>query len=157
MAARIHVERLSALPRLPSERSLREWTRAALAGRREDAELCLRVVDEAEMRQLNARYRGKDYPTNVLSFRAELPRGVKLPLLGDIVLCAGVVRREAKEQRKPERAHWAHMVVHGTLHLLGLDHQRPRQASHMETQERRILGAMGLPDPYSPTTTHTAR
>ena len=157
MALRIHVERVSALPRLPSERSLRAWAHAALAGRREDAELCIRVVDEAEMQALNARYRGKDYPTNVLSFPAEFPRGVKLPLLGDIVLCAGVVRHEAQEQRKPERAHWAHMVVHGTLHLLGLDHQRPRQASHMEGLERRILGAMGLPDPYTPTAADTAR
>ena len=157
MGARIHVERVSALPRLPSERSLRDWARAALAGRREDAELCLRVVDEAEMQALNSRYRGKDYATNVLSFPADLPRGVTLPLLGDIVLCAPVLRREAREQHKPERAHWAHLVVHGTLHLLGLDHQRPRQASHMEGLERRILGAMGLPDPYTPTPADTAR
>ncbi len=157
MGARIHVERVSALPRLPSERSLREWARAALAGRREDAELCLRVVDEAEMQELNVRYSGKDYATNVLSFPADLPRGVTLPLLGDIVLCAPVLRREAREQRKPERAHWAHLVVHGTLHLLGLDHQRPRQAAHMEGLERRILGAMGLPDPYTPTPADTAR
>ena len=148
MASRIHVERVSALPRLPSERSLRDWARAALAGRREDAELCLRVVDEAEMQELNGRYRGKDYATNVLSFPADLPRGVTLPLLGDIVLCAPVLRREAREQHKPERAHWAHLVVHGTLHLLGHDHDRPRAAAAMEALETRVLAALGFPDPY---------
>ena len=157
MALRVHVERVTALPRVPSVRSFRAWAGAALAGRRENAELCLRIVDEPEMRALNARYRGKDYATNVLSFPAELPRGVKLPLLGDIVLCAGVVRREAQEQHKPERAHWAHLVVHGTLHLLGLDHERPRQAAYMEGLERRILAAMDIPDPYTPTAADTAR
>jgi probable rRNA maturation factor len=103
MSARVHVERASKVPRLPSERSLRGWVRAALAGRREAAEICVRVVDEPEMRTLNARYRGKDYATNVLSFPAELPPGVELPLLGDIVVCAPVVAREAQEQHKPER------------------------------------------------------
>ena len=150
MGARIHVERVSALPRLPSERSLREWARATLAGRREDAELCLRVVDEDEMRALNARYRGRDYPTNVLSFPADLPAGTPLALLGDIVICAPVVEREAREQHKPSRAHWAHLVVHGTLHLLGHDHQKPRDARRMESREREILGAIGIPDPYEP-------
>ena len=117
----------------------------------------MRVVDEPEMRALNARYRGKDYATNVLSFPAELPPGVELPLLGDIVVCAPVVAREAQEQHKRERWHWAHLMVHGTLHLLGHDHERPRQAAGMEAIERRILGALGIADPYQTTAADTKR
>ena len=150
MRRRIHVQRGSRAPRLPSERSLRGWVRAALAEETDAGELCLRVVDEDEMRTLNARYRGRDYPTNVLSFPADLPAGAPLALLGDIVICAPVVEREAREQHKPSRAHWAHLVVHGTLHLLGHDHQKPRDARRMESREREILGAIGIPDPYEP-------
>jgi len=108
----------------------------------------VRIVDEPEMRELNARYRHKDYPTNVLSFPAELPPGVDVPLLGDIVICAPVVNREATEQHKAPRAHWAHMLVHGTLHLLGHDHERERDAAVMEALERRILAGLKFPDPY---------
>lgn len=150
MRQRIHVQRESRAPRLPSERSLRGWVRAALAEETGAGELCLRVVDEDEMRALNARYRGRDYPTNVLSFPADLPAGTPLALLGDIVICAPVVEREAREQHKPSRAHWAHLVVHGTLHLLGHDHEKPRDARRMESLEREILGAIGIPDPYEP-------
>ena len=150
MRQRIHVQRESRVPRLPSERSLRGWARAALATGATAGELCLRVVDEDEMRALNARYRGRDYATNVLSFPAELPAGAPVALLGDIVLCAPVVEREACAQGKPGRAHWAHLVVHGTLHLLGHDHERPRDARRMESLEREILGAIGIPDPYEP-------
>ena len=157
MNARVHVERASKAPRLPSERSLRGWVRAALAGRRDSAEVCVRVVDEPEMRALNARYRGKDYATNVLSFPADLPPDLELPLLGDIVVCAPVVAREAQEQHKPERWHWAHLMVHGTLHLLGHDHERPRQAAAMEAIERRILDALGIADPYQTTAADTKR
>lgn len=100
------------------------------------------------MRALNARYRGRDYATNVLSFPAELPPGVDVPLLGDIVVCAPVVAREAAEQHKAPRAHWAHMLVHATLHLLGHDHEQPHDATRMEALETRILAALGFPDPY---------
>jgi probable rRNA maturation factor len=122
--------------------------RAALGAGHAAAELCVRIVDEPEMRALNARYRGKDYATNVLAFPAELPPGVELPLLGDIAVCAPVVNREAEAQRKAPRAHWAHMLVHGTLHLLGHDHERARDAAAMEALEKRILAGLDFPDPY---------
>lgn len=133
---------------VPSPAQLRTWARAALAGRREAGELTVRIVGEAEGAELNARYRGRRGPTNVLSFPYEGVPGVDLPLLGDIVICAPVVRREAAEQGKPEPAHWAHMVVHGTLHLLGHDHIEAEEARAMETMERQILAGLGYPDPY---------
>lgn len=133
---------------LPAPTSLRRWVAAALAGRIRRADLAVRLVDEHEGRSLNAHYRGKDYATNVLSFPAELPEGVTLPLLGDIVLCAPVVAREALEQRKPLAAHYAHLVVHGCLHLLGYDHGKDREARLMEQAEREILAGLGIADPY---------
>jgi len=140
-----------ALPRagLPAAVSFRKWVAAALAGRIREADLALRIVGTKEGRALNRHYRGKDYATNVLSFPAELPEGVKLPLLGDIVLCAPVVAREAREQKKPLAAHYAHLTVHGTLHLLGWNHEDPREADCMEQLEREILAEMGIEDPYA--------
>ena len=143
-----------ALPRagIPAAASFRKWVSAALAGRIREAVLAIRIVDCEEGRALNRHYRGKDYATNVLSFPAELPeglpKGVKLPLLGDLVICAPVVAREANEQGKPRNAHYAHLTVHGCLHLLGLDHIDPREAVAMEQLERDILAGLGLPDPY---------
>ncbi|HMT39273.1 MAG TPA: rRNA maturation RNase YbeY, partial [Thermomonas sp.] len=135
--------------------SFRKWVAAALAGRIREADLAIRIVGAREGRALNRHYRGKDYATNVLSFPAELPdglpEGVRLPLLGDLVICAPVVAREAKEQRKPVAAHYAHLTVHGALHLLGWDHEDPREADCMEQLEREILAGLGLPDPYQPT------
>ena len=93
-------------------------------------------------------YRGKDYATNVLSFPADLPPEVQLPLLGDIVICAAVVSREAREQNKALDAHWAHMLIHGTLHLQGYDHQNDADAKKMESREKRILAKLGFDDPY---------
>ena len=144
-----------ALPRagLPAAVSFRKWVAAALAGRIREADLALRVVGTKEGRALNRHYRGKDYATNVLSFPAELPEGlpegVKLPLLGDIVLCAPVIAREAREQKKPLNSHYAHLTVHGVLHLLGFDHDDDRDAEAMEAIEREILAGLGLPDPYA--------
>jgi probable rRNA maturation factor len=141
-----------ALPRkgLPAPASFRRWVEAALRGarRRKPAELAIRVVGTDEGRQLNARYRGRDYATNVLSFPAELPPGIDLPLIGDLVVCAPVVAREAAEQGKPEAHHWAHMTVHGVLHLLGHDHIEASEAERMEALETRILAGLGIPDPY---------
>lgn len=143
-----------ALPRagIPAAASFRKWVSAALAGRIREADLAIRIVDCEEGRALNRHYRGKDYATNVLSFPAELPeglpKGVKLPLLGDLVICAPVVAREANEQGKPRNAHYAHLTVHGCLHLLGLDHIDQREAVAMEQLERDILAGLGLPDPY---------
>ena len=138
------------LPRkgLPAAASFRKWVAAALEGRILRADLALRIVDEREGKCLNHHYRGKPHATNVLSFPAELPEGVKLPLLGDIVLCAPVIAREAREQHKALGAHYAHLTVHGVLHLLGFDHDDERDAEAMETIERNILAGLGLPDPY---------
>ncbi|BDU20458.1 endoribonuclease YbeY [Dyella sp. GSA-30] len=135
---------------VPSAASFREWVNAALAGakRRRQAELSIRIVDAAEGRELNRDYRGKDYATNVLSFPAELPPGVQLPLIGDLAICAPVVAREAVEQGKPPRHHWAHMTVHGVLHLLGYDHMVDAEAEAMEALETRILAKLGIADPY---------
>ncbi len=137
---------------IPAATSFRRWVAAALAGRIREADLAIRIVDEKEGRSLNHHYRGKDYATNVLSFPAELPeglpKGVKLPLLGDLVLCSPVIAREAREQGKPLRAHYAHLTVHGALHLLGWDHEDAREAEAMEQLERQILAGIGLPDPY---------
>ena len=137
---------------IPAATSFRRWVAAALAGRIREADLAIRIVDEKEGRSLNHHYRGKDYATNVLSFPAELPeglpKGVKLPLLGDLVLCSPVIAREAREQGKPLRAHYAHLTVHDALHLLGWDHEDAREAEAMEQLEREILAGLGLPDPY---------
>ena len=135
----------------PSAQQLRAWARRAL-GPAARGELTLRIVDEDESAAFNSRYRGKRGPTNVLSFGTEPPTaaidGELLPL-GDLVICAAVVQREAREQGKPARAHWAHMVVHGVLHLKGFDHEKARDAEVMEAREREVLAALGFPDPYS--------
>ena len=140
-----------AIPRagLPAAVSFRKWVAAALAGRIREADLAIRIVGMKEGRALNRHYRGRDYATNVLSFPAELPEGVKLPLLGDIVLCAPVVAREAREQKKALAAHWAHLTVHGALHLLGWNHEDTREAECMEQLEREILAELGIGDPYA--------
>ena len=134
---------------VPASASFRKWVAAALKGRIREADLAIRIVDEREGCALNRHYRGKDYATNVLSFPAELPEGVKLPLLGDLVLCAPVVAREAAEQGKPVAAHYAHLTVHGVLHLLGWDHEDDKDAEAMEQLEREVLAELGLPDPYA--------
>jgi probable rRNA maturation factor len=145
-----------AVPRagLPSALSFRKWIAAALANRIREADLAVRIVGTREGRALNRHYRGKDYATNVLSFPAELdddiklPKGVTMPLLGDLVLCAPVVAREAREQKKPLAAHYAHLTVHGALHLLGWDHDNDKDAGCMERLEREILAGLGIEDPY---------
>ena len=136
---------------MPAAVSFRKWVAAALEGRIREADLAVRVVGAKEGRALNRHYRGKDCATNVLSFPAELPAGVDLPmpLLGDLVICAPVVLKEAKEQRKAANAHFAHLTVHGVLHLLGLDHDDEREAEAMELLEREILAGLGYADPYT--------
>lgn len=144
---------------VPSLASVRRWAQAAFgpaptASSMSAAEVTVRVVGAAESQRLNRDYRGRDYPTNVLSFaygragrqgQANPARGV---LQGDLVLCAPVVAREARDQGKPVRTHYAHLVVHGLLHLQGYDHEQKRDAQRMERRERRILEQLGYPDPY---------
>ncbi len=147
MAIEIDVQFATTFKPVPNETQVKLWAMTALRGRKE-AQLTVRLVDESESRQLNARYRGKDTPTNVLSFPAELPSGIDIPLLGDIVVCAPLVDREAGEQNKKKNAHWAHIVIHGVLHLLGHDHQEEDEAGEMETIESDLLFSLGFPDPY---------
>ena len=137
------------LPGLPTESDFRRWAEAALAGAnyQKNTELTLRVVNEAESAALNELYRHKPGPTNVLSFPFVAPPEVESALLGDIVICAPVVLREAVVQGKTPEAHWAHLVAHGVLHLLGYDHDETH-AEAMESLEIRILAGLGYPDPY---------
>lgn len=134
---------------LPGEVAVQQWVTAALSGHREDGEVVVRIVGSDEGRALNRDYRGRDYATNVLSFPCEVPEAFgPATELGDLVICAEVVAREAQEQGKPLQDHWAHMVVHGTLHLLGYDHEEDDDAEIMEARERVILAGLGIPDPY---------
>ena len=135
---------------LPSAAQFRAWCEVALRQRTADSELTIRLVDEAEGRELNHSYRHKDYATNVLSFPADVPDELlDIPLLGDLVICAPVVEREAGEQGKSLEAHWAHLVIHGCLHLLGYDHIEEAEAEEMEALERTLLAELGHPDPYA--------
>lgn len=125
------------------------WVKTVLeTENHDDTELTIRIVDETESGALNEQYRKKKGPTNVLSFPFEMPEGIELSLLGDLVICAPVVKQEAEEQNKNEKAHWAHMVVHGILHLLGYDHINTADAEIMETKETGILKGLGYADPY---------
>ena len=133
---------------IPSQQQFDEWVTAVMAEARIPVELVIRIVDEAESRALNSQYRGRDKPTNVLSFPFEPLPELKLNHLGDLVICAPVVQREAAEQHKPEAAHWAHMVVHGLLHLQGYDHQNEQDAVAMESMEISIMERLGYPNPY---------
>lgn len=138
----------------PAAAEIRTWATAALGRRAAGAELAVRVVRPAESKRLNGRYRGRDQPTNVLSFPVpELPataataRSVPRPL-GDLVICASVVREEAREQHKAIKAHWAHLVIHGALHLLGYDHEQDDEARRMERREVAVLKRFGIANPY---------
>ncbi|MGE7139685.1 rRNA maturation RNase YbeY [Luteibacter sp. NPDC031894] len=135
---------------VPASASFRRWVEAALKGARrcKASEVAIRIVDADEGRALNLQYRGRDYATNVLSFPADLPPGLNLPLIGDLVICAPVVAREAAEQGKKPADHWAHMTIHGTLHLLGYDHIEESDAEAMEGLEARVLAGLGISDPY---------
>lgn len=134
---------------IPEQELLRSWAETAWLGDT-DTEVTLRVVDEAESTELNRTYRGKDAPTNVLSFPFEAPPDIPIALLGDLVICAEVLAREAREQGKELTAHWAHMVIHGMLHLQGYDHQSADEAQAMESMEIQLLSRLGYPDPYRP-------
>ncbi len=144
-------ESIEQLNTLPTEEQLSLWASTALLGRTEfeEPELTIRLTDEEESQALNSEYRGKDKPTNVLSFPFEMPPGIPLELLGDLIICVGVVEQEAQEQAKTTEAHWAHMVIHGCLHLLGYDHIKDDEAEEMEALERDLLASLGYPDPYA--------
>ncbi|MCI5764347.1 rRNA maturation RNase YbeY [Actinobacillus porcinus] len=134
---------------LPTLEQFTLWATQAVRAESVEPEMTIRIVDEAESHELNLTYRGKDRPTNVLSFPFECPEEVDLPLLGDLIICRQVVEREAEEQGKLLLAHWAHMVVHGSLHLLGYDHIEDDEAEEMESLETEIMTGLGFEDPYS--------
>jgi len=148
MTLEVEIQIVTETNELPTQEDFILWVRSALLLGPEQVELVIRIVDEAESQQLNRDYRGKDGPTNVLSFPFDAPPEVDSPLLGDLVVCAPVVAREAQEQGKTELAHWAHMVVHGVLHLQGYDHQTDTEAEQMEGLEKEILQKLHFSDPY---------
>jgi probable rRNA maturation factor len=125
---------------------MRRWINAALP---QNKNISLRIVDSEEIQALNLQYRNKDKPTNVLSFPCVLPDGVDDPLLGDIVICGPIIEQEASEYNIEVQAHWAHMLIHGTLHLLGYDHIEEADALAMEKLETNILTKLGFPEPYT--------
>jgi len=134
---------------LPKDEELLSWLKETLSFENYgDTELTIRFVDENEIAELNEQYRHKKGSTNILSFPFETPNEVELDLLGDLVICSDVVKQQAEEQGKEEIAHWAHMVVHGTLHLLGYDHLTSAEADVMENKEIKILSQLGYSDPY---------
>jgi probable rRNA maturation factor len=146
---RITVQCTVAKNTLPTQTLFKKWAKEALK-QTPAAELNIRIVNIIEITELNVRYRHKQGPTNVLSFPFDMPEEAKdeIPTLGDIVICADIVKQEAKAQGKSEEAHWAHLVVHGTLHLLGYDHEMKADAALMEAQEIRILSKLGFKNPY---------
>jgi probable rRNA maturation factor len=147
MAVSLDIQNVTAFKPLPGTEQFETWVSLALEGH-PGCELTLRLVDEEESRQLNSRYRGKDQPTNVLSFPADLPAGIEPPLLGDIVICAPLVGKEAEAQNKSLQSHWAHLVIHGVLHLLGHDHQVEEEAAEMESLEVDLLASIAIANPY---------
>ncbi|QOC23874.1 rRNA maturation RNase YbeY [Wenzhouxiangella sp. AB-CW3] len=144
---RLVIQRVHDGPEVPADELFSRWVDVALADL-DDVGLVLRVVGEDEGRELNRQWRDRDHATNVLSFPADLPPGTPWRFLGDIVLCAPVIAREAEAQGKPLLWHWAHLVIHGILHLLGFDHMTPDQAGEMESREVELLRTLDISDPY---------
>ncbi len=133
---------------LPSFEQFQLWADKALSNYRKDAELTIVISDEVQSQQLNNDYRGKDKPTNVLSFPFEAPPGIELPLVGDLIICPAIVLAESIDQEKPFHDHFAHMVIHGCLHLLGFDHIKDEDAFEMESIEKQLLADLNIADPY---------
>ena len=152
MQAEFEIQRAITSGDIPDDEQFRRWIRAVPITKTQKFKLTIRIVDELEAQRFNREYRGRDYPTNVLSFPAELPEGlpedVRQSQLGDILICAPVVVSEALELQRPESDHWAHLTIHGILHLLGYDHEQSAAAAVMESMETKILRNLGISDPY---------
>jgi len=152
MPVELEVQRATSSVSVPGDVQFQHWVEAAVAGKGRDLTLVIRIVDEQEARRFNRDYRNKDQATNVLSFPAELPAGLPAEIrktqIGDLLICAPVVAREAKQQHRQEIDHWAHLTIHGTLHLLGYDHLQAEEALAMESLETEILQDLGISDPY---------
>lgn len=132
----------------PSEQQFQQWVDTVLSDQSQDSEIVIRLVDESESAELNQQYRHKFGPTNILSFPFEAPEGVELDLLGDLVICAPLISKEAAEQHKLPFHHWAHITIHGVLHLLGYDHIDENEAEEMEALEIKLLNMLNIPNPY---------
>jgi len=156
MPVEFEVQRVSTSASIPDDERFRLWAETALAGKGENFSFGIRVVDEDEAQRFNREYRHKDYATNILSFPcelpADLPEEIRHSQLGDLLICAPVVTREALQQHRSELDHWAHLLVHGILHLLGYDHERAEDADVMESLETEILAKLGIGDPYQEVT-----
>lgn len=148
MTIHVAIQKESNTDFIPQDDQFVQWTNAALTKELTDAEVTIRIVDEKEARDLNKQWRGKDYATNVLSFPIDVEIADGTTLLGDIVICAPIVKQETEEQNKMIEAHWAHLVIHGILHLQGLDHENDAEANIMETKEISILSQFGYANPY---------
>ena len=152
MRAELEVQRATTLASVPDDDQFQLWVDAALDGKSNQFSLSIRIVDENEAQRFNRDYRNKDYATNVLSFPAELPEGlptvIRQSQMGDLLICAQVVAHEATEQRRSETDHWAHLTIHGVLHLLGYDHEQADEADVMESLETEILAKLGISDPF---------
>jgi probable rRNA maturation factor len=152
MQAELEIQRATTTLNTPDDNQFQLWINAIDVQQDKSFALSIRIVEEPEARQFNREYRNRDYATNILSFPVELPEGlpveVRQSLLGDLLICAPVVAREAREQKRPEADHWAHLTVHGILHLLGYDHEQDDQAIVMESLEIEILNKLGISDPY---------
>jgi|TARA_B110000908_G_C10150996_1_gene401340 probable rRNA maturation factor len=149
MAIELDLQRIANAINLPSDEQFQDWVNIALEHTEKEFELTIRLVDTNEIQQLNRQYRDKDVPTNVLSFPFEVPDCIELNLLGDIVICIEVIAKEAQDQNKEYHSHWAHMVIHGCLHLLGYDHISDDEAMEMESLEIEILSKLGFSNPYN--------
>jgi probable rRNA maturation factor len=147
--SQIEIQRVFESEGQPDQAQIQTWIDAALEDVDQDFEIVVRIVDETESAQLNEQYRHKKGPTNILSFPFEVPDGFELNLLGDLVICAPVVAREADEQGKLPGHHWAHIIVHGVLHLLGYDHIDDDEAEQMESKEMEILKKLDINNPYT--------
>jgi len=145
---KINLQIITQEKNIPSESLFKSWVKAALQGKKQKMEVTIRLVDEPEITELNKKYRHKKSPTNVLAFSFQAPPGIKIPILGDIVICAPVANKEAIEQKKSSQAHWAHLTIHGVLHLLGYKHSTQKDTQKMEALEIRILKKLGFPNPY---------
>ncbi|MDD5754957.1 MAG: rRNA maturation RNase YbeY [Methylococcales bacterium] len=144
----VEIQRICATDSQPNDAQLESWVNTVLANLDDDSEIVIRIVDEIESAQLNETYRHKQGATNILSFPVDVPDEIELNVLGDLVICAPVLEREATEQNKPLHNHWAHIVIHGTLHLLGYDHIEDTDAEEMETKEIALLQTLSIPNPY---------
>ena len=145
----IEVQTVFESPGQPDQAQIQLWIDTALDDYGQDSEIVVRIVDEQESAELNEQYRNKSGPTNILSFPVDLPDGIELSLLGDLVICAPVLEKEALEQNKILEHHWAHIIVHGVLHLLGYDHIDDAEAELMENKEIAILNKLQIKNPYT--------